>query len=226
MKRILFAFVPLLAVVLLAPVALAEDFFDPPWDVTYPTATYQAWEFSTNANPAFPEVDDNPYGDPWLTLSGNDLVTGGVEWSDTASGPHGTDTTAWHISDPAGGKIQITVYNYPPEGLYKEIFLQLTSSKSPPPGGVTSGSPGSTTQGGGSTQWPGSSPSGTKWYTYSFMITIPDNPAVEVITIDLPYSTWIDEIVIDTRCVQIPEPGTLALVGLGGLCLLRKRKKR
>jgi hypothetical protein len=220
MNKALFAVVPLVAVLLPVLQAAAEDVYDPPWDSTYPTNTYQVWEFlDPTGNPAYPEIDENPYGEPWLVFEGTDQGLDGVEWVEEPGPREGETTTGWHIADPAGGKITITVFNDPKPGIFKEVFIQLTSTKTPPPGGVTGSPPGTTTSPFPHTQWPVDN-----WYTYNYLMTIPDNPAVETITIELPYSTIVGEIVVSTRCVPIPEPGLLALSGLGLLVFLRKRK--
>jgi hypothetical protein len=64
----------------------------------------------------------------------------------------------------------------------------------------------------------------TPWYTYNGVIEIRPNPKGEWITWDLLPSTNIEEIVIDTVCV-VPEPMTLAVMALGGLALLRRRRR-
>ena len=50
-------------------------------------------------------------------------------------------------------------------------------------------------------------------------LNIEPNPAFEIVRID--GAVMVDEIVIDTIC--IPEPASLALLGLGGLALMRRR---
>jgi len=54
-------------------------------------------------------------------------------------------------------------------------------------------------------------------------ITIEPNPTGETIYIQPSFcSLYVDEIVVDTIC--IPEPATIALLGLGGLILLKRRR--
>ena len=50
------------------------------------------------------------------------------------------------------------------------------------------------------------------------------NPEYEQIIVDVPVGTIIDQIYIDT--VSLPEPGTMVLLGAGGLILLRRRCRR
>jgi hypothetical protein len=49
------------------------------------------------------------------------------------------------------------------------------------------------------------------------------NPDWEQIVVDVPLGTIIDEIVVDS--ISIPEPATMSLLALGGLALLRRRRR-
>ena len=66
------------------------------------------------------------------------------------------------------------------------------------------------------------------WQTNAYDLVIEPNPAWESIMLDWGYVgpqtwvSWIDQVVIDTQC--IPEPGTLGLLILGGLAILRRRR--
>ena len=59
------------------------------------------------------------------------------------------------------------------------------------------------------------------WYESTYTWEIYPNPFDEWFTI--AGDILVDEIVIDTWC--IPEPATLALLLIGGLALLRRRRK-
>ena len=70
---------------------------------------------------------------------------------------------------------------------------------------------------------------GDGWQTSAYDIILPENPGWENIMLDWGYNTgpqtwacWIDQIVIDTQCV--PEPASLCLLSLGGLALLIRRR--
>ena len=204
-----------------AAAAVAERVTDPPW-VTYPndpqwvggSPTSQTWEFNTLLPypHTMPFEVDNPWGDPELTvINGNypDWVAG--------TDPTGGEIPTWHIGpDGLDGGIDILVWNDPTPRDQKIIYIQITSDKAP--------GPTSPTVPGGTTTYP-QSPwqiGGTPYYVYTAQIDLPFNPPYEWIHYDFPESTNIAEIVIDTLC--IPEPMTLALLGVGAVALIRRRR--
>jgi hypothetical protein len=211
MRKGLLAIVPLLAVLVLSPVAVAEKVFDPPWELPVPDerGTYQAWEFESGELIAYPEVLENPWGEPFIEIENGDL------WG-TEPGLDGS-YTCWHVGEPSGIH-HVQIHNYPHDGIRKEVFVQVTSTMAPtvtapshPDAGVTSPYPHAQHGGG--------------WYTYNYLVTIPGNPPMDYIDLEFPFCTWVEEIVIHTRCVPIPEPSVMAILGLAGLLFLRKRKK-
>ncbi|MBN1917062.1 MAG: hypothetical protein JW889_04055 [Verrucomicrobia bacterium] len=208
MKKLALA-AAVLTVLLVAPVAQAENLWDPPWDLTYPTATFQIWEFYMPDNPALPTEIQNPYGPASIEITGG-------EWGEWEGLQGGFDT--WHIFDFPVGCITIQVHNNPEPGIVKEVFLQVTSSKAP--GNICAAPPESSITSPNPQIWH----EGTNFYTYNYLISIPGNPPVEWITLTFPECTVIDEVVVHTRCVAIPEPGLLALSGLGTLLFFRKKK--
>lgn len=213
MKKNMFIVAALLAIALIAPRAEAIPWYDPPWDATYPTATYQQWEFSMPDNPALPEIDGNQYGTASMDIMGS------TDWRPDWDGPLGDPVPGWHIDDPNGGGVWIHVLNDPDPNLWKLILVQVTSTKAP--SNISTSPAGSVSFPFPQIQHTNASGQFTGWYTYPFLVKIPDNPPEEWIHIDFPYSTIIDEIVVDTIC--IPEPGLTAMLGLGGMLLLRRR---
>jgi hypothetical protein len=217
MKNLLFISLLLFIV----PLGFARDLNDPPWDLSLPNQTSQAWEFTDvtfPGNPIEPVINENPYGLPYIDL---ELTTATYTWPDYVLGPDEIEIGTLHIDTPGG--LTIWVPNNPDENLKKLIFWQVTSDKSPTPTGT--GPSATTPSGSTGTNLPAPYPQiqhgSTPWYTYNGLIEIVPNPEGEWITFDFVESTNIEEIVIKTICV--PEPGTLALLGIGGL-LLRKRK--
>lgn len=63
---------------------------------------------------------------------------------------------------------------------------------------------------------------GSGWTSTVFKINVWPNPPREWITIG--GDIYVDQAVIDTRC--IPEPGTIALLGVGSAFFVSRRKKK
>lgn len=218
MKRIMLILV--LGLILSFPV-YGKDLWDPPWDSTLPFQTMQAWECSA-MDPSypfdpFPTTDENPFGVAEIT------EPGAVTWPDWVEGPDGGEIATFHIDQ--SGPFTIWVPNNPNPNDRKLIFWQITSDKSVTPTG--SGPTATTPEGYGSTNpvspYPAIQHGGT-WYTYNGLIEIRPNPIGEWITWDLIASTNIEEIVIKTVCLPIPEPTTICLIGFGILAFwFRKR---
>ena len=186
-----------------------------------PGSTYQHWQF-TNVTSNTPETNNNPYGDPSFEFE----EPGNWGWNPAMPGPDGPNVSAWTLQTESGtGTIILHVPNKPDPNEIKYIFLQMTSTKAPSPGGVTpvgGGSGGPYTAGTWNTgvpQW--QEPNG--WYTYNWGLTIEPNPEYEDIVITVPFGTSIDQIVVDTICT--PEPATLALLLMGALLGLIKRSR-
>jgi hypothetical protein len=196
-----------------------------------------------------PSMIENPYGVPGLVLP-----WGEMEIFDELSGqwhsvfvevtvqrvdympPNGRGpediipgTPTIHIGVTEGGvpsgvpvPVSIWIPNNPDPNMVKKIFWQMTSDKSPTP----QANPPTTIPAGTST--PTTIPSyqhdGSTWYTYNGLNEIRPNPAGEWLTFGLVDSTNIEEIVIKTVCM--PEPATMALLGLGGAVTLLSRRRR
>ena len=211
-----------IVVMFVAVPAVAKDYGLPdsaPWNRGYPGSTYQHWQFSSSTSNT-PDDYNNPYGDPSFEFES----PSNWGWNPSMPGPDGPDVSAWTLGTESGtGTLILHVPNNPDPNEIKYIFLQITSTKFPTVTPVGGGSGGPYTSG----TWPtgvGSVQEDNGWYTYNWGLTIEPNPEYEDIVIDVPFDTSIDQIVVDTICT--PEPATMALLAIGGLVTLLKRKRK
>jgi len=193
-----------------AGAALADDLNPPPWRTSppgVPPTTYQAWEFSTPANPSLADVDLNAFGDPLATVVYHKPV---APWIPYDQGHQGV----WYVED----WLELWIPNRPDPNMYKLVWLQLTfyadGSGDPQ---IFSVPPWASVQ-------TISKVPLDPWYSHgTYLITIQPNPPEEILYL-LPRdcTIYVDEIVVDTIC--IPEPTTGAFVLLSALGLARRRR--
>lgn len=198
----------------------ALDLCPAPWRGDSNT-TYQAWTFDNGDNPADPEAGwDNDYGTPVASIRD----TGG------ALIPDGDNDTFWMEEHPQIGfdkhygvwrlygtdYLELVIPNDPVERTTKEVHLQIVYSASNYP-------IFDTTPGFAGVELVSDVAIDSNYDVLTLLITIEPNPELEVIELRPNDCTmYIDEIVIDTRC--IPEPATMCLLGLGSLALLKRRR--
>jgi len=176
------------------------------------TTTTQIWYFGDDKVMPPPDVVDNDYGAPKLKVDPGS----GTGWHATADGRTGV----WSLS----GEIDVKIPNSPVLNPYKEITIDLTWA----PGGVDDFLPDQPLVGVSAIPMDSMTMSivndpiaGTIWTQSIYSIVIRPNPPMEWIAIK--GDILVDELDIKTTCV--PEPATMGLLGLGGLALLRVRRK-
>jgi len=177
--------------------------------------TLQSWLFSTNANPAAPDVMVNNYGGAQVDLKGSFLNN--TIWLDEDNGHQGV----WVVDRSIESDMVATVKNYPKQNPYKQIWLQITYSAQNgaapmiyvlPDGNINAYAPMTLVSKNAVDNY---------YYHAVYSLTIRPNPNFEQIFIrPRDCQVYVDCLTIETQC--IPEPMTMGLLGLGSL-LLRRR---
>ncbi|MCE5341675.1 MAG: PEP-CTERM sorting domain-containing protein [Planctomycetaceae bacterium] len=194
-------------------------------------STYQKWTFDDTDNPAAPEIDQNPYGDASaaITVTAGTITTVG-EWRPDYQGRSGV----W-IGDTA--VVDLTIPNNPITNDYKEIWIEVGCRGHFPPDVLNAPTSGFVL----GTGYDVLAPTGVTvtdlgfnfvelsdgWRTLTFGLGISPNPSSETIRFTLLNSgAYVDYIAVDTICIAVPEPATLAVLGFGAILSLIGRKKR
>jgi len=198
--------------------SFADDVTVPPWRGAE-GSTFQQWRFDTDANPANPEVVNNPYGNATANIT---VGYGGTGWQYQLEGL-GSKTGYWDIGGD-GGSIVLNIANRPQPLPFKEIWVQVTYFSDISQAPVVD-IPGATMIG-GQTVTVEQVPTGGSWLLDQSVWRMYPNPQREDIFIisDATWGSVVDQIVVDTICV--PEPATLATLVLGGSGLLIRRRRR
>jgi len=181
--------------------------------------SYQAWDFTTNDNPAVPELNENHFNNGPPTATITSTVAGDPpEWLADTLGRDGV----WTSKD----RLEVSLYipNQEIRNPYKEIIVEIgyigefngSAPYTDPPGGVVAppdsvvvvGPDGWTTR---TDIWHIEPNPDREWINYHWLVG--DG---EVIALDY----------VNVYTICVPEPMTIALLGLGGLVLRRKRKAK
>jgi len=178
-----------------------DDLYPPPWR-GQPGTTFQHWLFNVNQNPDkipgtpwFPEINENPYGPPWL-----DTGFGDENWYDYWADRYG-------VMNPWASTIYLNLFNSAEPLEWKIVWIQMTwwfegGEFNPPPFGGSEPP--------GDLVWEQHEPLGNGWYHTVYEIWIPGNPDFERIIIHTDH--YFDQIVVDTWCTNGVEP-------LGACCV-------
>ena len=208
-----------------AMTAVADDFAPPNWRGA-PNTTRGRWEFDiepgqptappiTNGDTWFQDPDDGffPFGDPVLRVEPGATQSWFPE--DTRGGSERIGI--W----PLSGFLDVVLENSPVEREVKEIWIQLTwlpqNETSFPSVQIVDPGPGPIV-----TDPLFQEELDFGWVHSVFHLQVRPNPSQE--TIQIFGAVDVDELVIDTWCV--PEPATMVMLGIGGLAVLRRRRKK
>lgn len=204
--------------------AIADDFNPPPWRLSNPSATVQEWDFNTSAQPLQPDGSNwgsggggyvNPNGAPSF-----DFTTGA--WAPVWFGRSGV----WVL--PGGAPdMWFTIPNHAHTNGVKKLWMQITwlgVQGSPFDPVVEVSAPNYF-----GTMNPLSSIQLADGWTHStYTLDIQGCPPFERIRIANPWPVALsfDQVVVDTICIPVPEPATMAAMGIGTAALLRRRRSK
>lgn len=216
MKKLILAIIAVY--VAMAQTAVAEDIYPPLWR-GLPGTTSQVWEFNEPIEPGEPGywiLPDGPApnGPPPLENTELHWIPGDEPWDHWLPEDMGRFGVV-----PLSGFLDVVVDNYDthPEN-YKLIWLQLTwrpqdvgeepifTNLDPVPDMLPA--------------LMDEVPLGSGWMASTYSWGFYYNPPSEMFTIGGTIN--VDELVIDTWCM--PEPATIALLGLGALGLIRRKR--
>ncbi|MBK7404346.1 MAG: hypothetical protein IPJ41_06835 [Phycisphaerales bacterium] len=196
-----------------AHLARADDLSPPPWRGT-PDSTFQHWGFNSPGGGPPDSGLNNPFGTPLFTPNPN------AQWDPVDAS--GQRTGVYLIN--FNWDLSFEIPNHGGPGMQKELWLQFTYSTSDGIGPASSvldpfgsaftlQSITATSLGGG-------------LYHELHIYTFHDCPQSELVSLrpgSFASPSWVDQVVIDTRCI-VPTPGPLAALGVGALMLSRRRR--
>jgi len=188
-------------------------------------STSQTWGFGTSASPAAPESVSNPYGSPSAAINYNPPF--GTGWYSTLPEVYGS---AWGWWDIADGSIVLGIPNRPnaDPASWKDIQISIVYWKDMNQAPLVQVDPAAESVIQDAPVLLENGPVGGAWYRDVWRLRLVPNPDFETISI-LGAPMWgsqIDEIIIDTRCVSVPEPASLTALVMGGFALLMGRRRQ
>jgi hypothetical protein len=196
--------------VMAAPQFAAADVLVRPDWYPDPAGVFAGWELSEppDQGSVAPTWCESSFGAQCVLTVGD-----GAQWVDTFEGRQGLLT---------GDILLAWLSNWPEPRDYKEIWLQIAYWPDPAAPAQTpvfvGSEPESTIVGQYTVDLGGG------WFGELTVLIMVPNPDLETLAIN-PGNGYVDQIVVDTRCV--PEPAGIAVLGAGlAVSLIRRRRSR
>lgn len=199
--------------------AIADDLHPPPWARGSDRTTTQEWTFDSTTDINGHPINGfgNPYGNPVVTNPSSFVwLPDDSSFNPTNPNPrHGIVTLA------PGSTLKFLIPNHEDLAYQKLVWAQLTWWADP--GNDVVISPLAQDPNTGATV--GTIPLGAGWNHTTLSFVLAQQPAFEEFWVQnfTNDNLYLDQVVIDTKCV--PEPASLAVLALGGFGLLLRRKR-
>jgi len=198
--------------------AAADDRMPPPWDRSDPFAVTLEWDFFSDANPLAPDGALTNLSNVNVDFPAAATISGDTATWESFTNNDGTEDGGWNFGD-GGGAITFEVPNVRDLLPMKWLQIQITyEGQTPPMIGQVSAFDNVFGENVGIFR---ESVIDEPGYRKEHWVFEP-NPDWEILVLEVPEFTFIDQIVIDS--ISIPSPGSVTLVGLAGLVALRRKR--
>ena len=217
-SRLRWAVAALALLAIAAPMAFAADEAPPAWRGQSGT-TFQQWNFASDANPAAPELANNPYGAPSAAITVGDFGSG---WQNQLDGM-GNATGYWDLG--SAGTMVFDIPNTADPVPFTEVWIQVTcfvDITDVPAVSVANG-----TEIDGEMFITEDVETGGFWVLSQSLWQVQPSSGSNIITLtgDPDWGAVVDSVVVDTRAAVVPEPASMTALLFGAVGILVRRRR-